>query len=582
MRRQQDVWLALVLLAVFTAAMLSIPTPSRAEGVGLRTQQFEPNADGLGYFTAESARTGELGRVIFNIHMNYATGVVGMWNGDQIQSWPVRKQLGVDLQIGMGFRVADIVVLVPFSPYQEGAGVTGSEFSLHPFGDIVVRPKVQAINPDVRKIGLAFALPVSFPSGNAGALYGEAGATVTPTAIGELRVGPLDVGVNLGVLGRKTSSIGGLGVGAQFLYKIALRVRPVPAFGVQLELWGLSGDNVAASPANWLAGVNVATPKGFVFRAGVGTGIGSGYGSPKVRLVFGIGACTPSGEKTDGDRDGVADDLDQCPDRPEDIDGFADSDGCPESDNDGDGIADVADQCPDHRETKNGFDDDDGCPDLAPDAEPVATVPETPVPEPAPPVTEPPAAAFEPPPPAVELPPTIAPTPASAPIGLADIESMPDDSGIEDPDWLLGGLDDIDWGDDFDIRKDDDEPTVSGSWDAWVEVDRSAGVLRLSREVWFESQTANLESDSMKVLDHVADLLVAREDLERIEIQGHTMERDGATSNRILSQRRGDAVANHLIGRGVEPSRLVAVGYGNARPMDGHGGEQRIEFHILD
>ena len=574
MRRKQDVWLVLTTLALCGAATLTTPIPSRAEGVGLRTQQFEPNGDGLGYFTAESARTGELGRVIFNVHMNYATGVVGMWNGDQLQSWPVKKQMGVDLQIGMGFRVADVVVLVPFSPYQEGSGVTGSEFSLHPFGDIVVRPKVQALNPDVRTIGLAFALPISFPSGNAGALYGDAGVTVTPTAIGELRVGPLDVGVNLGVLARKTSSLGGLDVGAQFMYKVALRVRPMPALGFQLELWGLSGDNVAASPANWLGGINVATPKGFVFRAGVGTGIGSGYGSPKVRVVFGIGACTPSGEKTDADRDGVADEVDECPDKPEDIDGFADSDGCPESDNDGDGFADVAEECPDHRETKNGFEDDDGCPDLVPDADPVTPVPEASESEPDPPAALQPVPAFQPPPPVVELPPTI------APVAVPDIEATPD--GSEDEDWLLGDLEDIDWGDDFDIGDGGDEPAVSGSWDGWVEVDRSASVLRLSREVWFESQTANLEADSIQVLDHVADLLLAREDLDRIEIQGHTTERDGATSNRILSQRRGDAVANHLIERGVDPNRLVAVGYGNVRPVDGKGTEQRIEFHILD
>jgi len=583
MRRRQDVRLSLILAAA-VAAVLSIPGSSSAEDVGLRAQQFEPNADGLGYFTAESARVGELGRVIFNVHMNYATGVVGMWNGDQLQSWPVRKQLGVDLQIGMGFRVADVVVLVPFSPYQEGSGITGAEFSLHPFGDVVVRPKVQALNPDVRKIGLAFALPISFPSGNAGALYGEPGVTVSPTAIGELRVGPLDIAVNLGVLGRKTTSIEGLEVGAQFQYKVALRLRPTPALGFQVELWGLSGDNVAASPANWLGGLNVATKRGFVFRAGVGTGIGAGYGSPKVRFVFGIGACTPAGEKTDSDRDGVADEYDECPEKPEDVDGFADGDGCPESDNDGDGLADVADECPNDRETRNGFQDEDGCPDVAPEAEPPAPAP--PVVEPTPAAAEPPSivSAYEPPveeAPPVYVPPVV-PPPVSDPMDRVDVEALPDDSGIDDPDWLLGDLDDIDWGDDFDIHKDDEDLDVSGSWDGWVEVDRGAGVLRLERGVWFESQTANFEADSIQVLDRVADLMAARPDLERIEIQGHTTERDGATSNRILSQRRGDAVANHLIARGVEANRLVAVGYGSARPVDGPSGEQRIEFHILD
>jgi len=50
--------------------------------------------------------------------------------------------------------------------------------------------------------------------------------------------------------------------------------------------------------------------------------------------------------QTDRDDDGVADDRDHCPDRPEDFDGFEDDDGCPDPDNDGDGVADGQDDCP--------------------------------------------------------------------------------------------------------------------------------------------------------------------------------------------------------------------------------------------
>ena len=48
----------------------------------------------------------------------------------------------------------------------------------------------------------------------------------------------------------------------------------------------------------------------------------------------------------DRDGDGVIDDLDKCPDEPEDRDGFEDDDGCPDPDNDQDGILDVQDKCP--------------------------------------------------------------------------------------------------------------------------------------------------------------------------------------------------------------------------------------------
>jgi hypothetical protein len=74
----------------------------------------------------------------------------------------------------------------------------------------------------------------------------------------------------------------------------------------------------------------------------------------------------PNAEPTDADHDGIVDSLDKCVNEPEDRDGFADDDGCPDADNDNDGIADAADKCPLQPETKNNFVDDDGCPDQLP------------------------------------------------------------------------------------------------------------------------------------------------------------------------------------------------------------------------
>ncbi len=65
----------------------------------------------------------------------------------------------------------------------------------------------------------------------------------------------------------------------------------------------------------------------------------------------------------DRDGDGITDDIDKCPNEPEDKDGFQDEDGCPDPDNDKDGILDAADKCPNDPEDKDGFEDEDGCPD---------------------------------------------------------------------------------------------------------------------------------------------------------------------------------------------------------------------------
>lgn len=66
----------------------------------------------------------------------------------------------------------------------------------------------------------------------------------------------------------------------------------------------------------------------------------------------------------DRDDDFVPDSEDACPDEPEDIDGFADEDGCPDLDNDGDGVIDALDLAPDLMEDFDGFEDEDGRPDL--------------------------------------------------------------------------------------------------------------------------------------------------------------------------------------------------------------------------
>jgi hypothetical protein len=76
----------------------------------------------------------------------------------------------------------------------------------------------------------------------------------------------------------------------------------------------------------------------------------------------------------DNDGDGIPDVDDDCPNMGEDFDGFNDMDGCPDVDNDGDGIRDVDDKCPNAAETFNQFEDTDGCPDAGPLQLPLAYI----------------------------------------------------------------------------------------------------------------------------------------------------------------------------------------------------------------
>lgn len=87
-------------------------------------------------------------------------------------------------------------------------------------------------------------------------------------------------------------------------------------------------------------------------------------GGPPASVLCADGKPPAKGDtKCDVDHDGRPDDVDVCPLVPEDLDGIADDDGCPEKDADEDGLADAVDKCPLEAETINGKDDDDGCPE---------------------------------------------------------------------------------------------------------------------------------------------------------------------------------------------------------------------------
>ncbi|HUQ02714.1 MAG TPA: hypothetical protein VM261_09480, partial [Kofleriaceae bacterium] len=133
-------------------------------------------------------------------------------------------------------------------------------------------------------------------------------------------------------------------------------------FDVVGEVYGgipLGGDNYF--PLEAIGGIKVYLARNSFLTLGGGTGIMPGnVGSPKVRGFIGIVFEPNIGDR---DGDGLKDDVDDCPNDPEDYDDFEDEDGCPEPDNDKDGILDEDDKCPLNPEDKDDFEDEDGCPE---------------------------------------------------------------------------------------------------------------------------------------------------------------------------------------------------------------------------
>jgi len=249
----------------------------------------------------------------------------------------------------------------------------------------------------------------------------------------------------------------------------------------------------------------------------------------------------------DNDKDGIPDVKDRCPAQAEDMDGFEDTDGCAEADNDRDGIPDLKDRCPSQAEDQDGFEDFDGCPEADDDKDGVAdsadkcrTDPE-------------------------------------------DKDNFEDTDGCPDLDNDKDGMPDLkdrcpDQAEVMNNVQDDD-----GCPDSAKPAKPMDKRVKLSG-VGFKTGSAELTYESYSVLDNVTEELAAAPQ-SRIEIRGYTDNVGSRAANLRLSQYRAESVRNYLIRKGVDPSRLVAVGFGPDNPIAsnrsaaGRAENRRIELY---
>lgn len=104
----------------------------------------------------------------------------------------------------------------------------------------------------------------------------------------------------------------------------------------------------------------------------------------------------------------------------------------------------------------------------------------------------------------------------------------------------------------------------------------------LAKMIYFKTASSDLVEASKQSLDVIAQYL--NNVTGTYEIQGHTDDVGNDANNMKLSQKRAQSVVDYLISKGVNGSRLKAVGYGESAPKfdnktaDGRAQNRRIEI----
>ncbi len=95
-------------------------------------------------------------------------------------------------------------------------------------------------------------------------------------------------------------------------------------------------------------------------------------------------------------------------------------------------------------------------------------------------------------------------------------------------------------------------------------------LLRFESDVLFNVDSALIGPSGRATLDQVGQVLIEF-NKTAVLVQGHTDSTGSESYNQDLSERRAGAVKNYLVGRGTDPNRVSALGYGEAYPVASNG-----------
>ncbi|MBK9262492.1 MAG: OmpA family protein [Polyangiaceae bacterium] len=576
-----------------SAALAQTSSPDRipeASGAGADLHLFRPAVDARGFFSVNGASVLPHKAISFGLVLDYGHGLLPLSPGhgteymvDHALQGTFNFNYGLFDRLVVGL-TAPVVLNWGKSVTDIGPGGTAnynaSGLTAQALGAFALHAKFMIL-PPTSVIGLALVAQGGVGIGQVRNFAAEPGFYYWPQVVVEKQFGETNVvrlGLNAGFRGH-TGPNASFGTGADgkpvlssgvFEYGnlatagFAAAIRISDKFDLTAETYatylaGGGSDSRQRLSAEALGGFKIFVQKNtYLYLAG-GIGYTPGFQSADQRGVLGF-VFEPFMEDRDGD--GIYDDVDVCPDEPEDKDGDEDADGCPEQDpvdepvkvrtgdSDGDGILDVEDQCPNKPEDPDGWMDKDGCPEPDNDKDGILDGDDR----------------------CMNV--------AEDKDNWQDEDGCPEDDN--DADGILDGKDSCPNEPETFNNVDDED----GCPDKGSVIVQDNNVLILEK-VQFETASAKILPQSFPLLDAVAAVLKHSPHFVLVEVQGHADVRGAPAMNVKLTQDRADSVVKALVERGIDRQRLRAMGFGPYCPIDPANNatawekNRRVEFKIV-
>ncbi len=563
----------------------------------INAQLFRPSIDATSLLWTDETSHGKSGYTSGRLIFSYANDplVYTFETGERIEV--LSDILQMNLMGCYTYKRVRLGADLPILLYS--AGDSGNESSL---GDIGADARVSILERSSAPIGLALDGRLTFPTATGSLPVGLDGLGWEASVILDRAVGRALLAANVGTRGMPGTSLENVEWDDQLFFRAGAGYSLTDRTGASAELTGnfTYGElgNSAGTPIEGLLGGWLRPQGGNVLlRAGVGTGLTTGIGAPRLRTVFALAYEPPLGADTDGD--GLLDAFDECPDRPEDPDGHDDRDGCPDPtlvtlrfvDADGaavEGVSYTLDGSPGPADASPMWSGTYAINATAYGYQALKSQ-----------LTVPGGESHE----------AVLTMKALEPGRLVVRVIDPTGSPISNATWLVDG---VEQGAVGQVARTSllpgtyriaafAEGHLRASQDARIRSDLSTTIeitlrpttttvtrdrIDLGGKIYFETAKDVIKEESFGLLEDVAAIMKEFPEIRKVRIEGHTDSRGNATYNQTLSDARAASVVRFLVERGVEPARLHSIGYGESRPVDTHDNERawaqnrRVDFFI--